>query len=51
MKKIVKINKIKKFIRDNNLTLNEFCYLCDISPLLLNKIFEGFVNFKTIVLF
>ena len=47
---VVKTDLIKSFIKDNNLTIAQFCKLCKISQSTLYKIFNG-KDFIIVVLF
>lgn len=45
MKYKIRINLIKFFMRENNLSKKDFCKLCNISIRTLNKLFENDHNF------
>ncbi len=44
MKKFIKIDLIKDYIRTNNLTNSEFCKLCDIPILTLERILNDDIH-------
>ena len=51
MTSFIRLDKIKKYIKDNGLSQNKFCKLCKISPTTFAKIMQNKNNFRVKVLF
>ena len=51
MDQTIKVDKIKKFLKDHNMTNKEFCERCGISNFVLKKILADETNFGVNVIF
>lgn len=49
--KTIKVNVIKKFMKDNNLSKTKFCKICGIGLATFDKILLDKTNFRIVALF